>query len=84
MVLGVVCGLLCVCAGGLCSDSRRGYPSRAVAVYPRPRPLFIVAVHDLIRALAKRLIPTPFVRSVKHEIGRVSLPAFPRVMPAEC
>jgi hypothetical protein len=46
--------------------------------------LFIVAVHDLIRALAKRLIPTPFVRCVKHEIGRVSLPAFPRVMPAEC
>jgi hypothetical protein len=78
----VLCVGFCVCAGGLCSDSRRGYPSRAVAVYPRPRPLFNIAVHDLIRALAKRLIPTPFVRRVKHEIGRVSLPAFPRFIPA--
>ncbi len=35
-----------------------------------------------IKALAKRLTPTPFVRRVKHEIGRVSLPVFPRFIPA--
>ncbi len=34
------------------------------------------------RALAKRLTPTPFVRRVKHEIGRVSLLTFPCFIPA--
>ena len=78
----MLCVGCCVYVWGVCRETLDGAFPPARLPSTRAPVRYLLWRFTTFRALAKRLTPTPFVRSVKHEMGRVSLPVFPRFIPA--